>query len=61
MAVDPDPTAWTDEQREYFAAGWNECLKMQPSAQRPVGICAACGKPAIGRCEATASIYHRES
>ena len=30
MALDPDPTNWTDEQREYFAGGWNECLKMQP-------------------------------
>ncbi len=28
--MDADPTNWTDEQREYFADGWNECLKMQP-------------------------------
>lgn len=25
-----DPTSWTDREREFFAAGWNECLKMQP-------------------------------
>lgn len=25
-----DPTCWTDREREFFAAGWNECLKMQP-------------------------------
>lgn len=24
-----------------------------------VPICITCGKPAIGRCEATSSIYHR--
>ena len=24
-------------------------------------ICLTCGKPAIGRCEATSSIYHRTS
>jgi hypothetical protein len=25
-----DPTGWTDRERAIFAAGWNECLKMQP-------------------------------
>ncbi len=30
MAVNPDPTDWTDHEREYFAEGWNECVKMQP-------------------------------
>lgn len=25
-----DPTGWTDREREFFAAGWNECVKMQP-------------------------------
>lgn len=25
-----DPTSWTDREREFFALGWNECLKMQP-------------------------------
>ncbi len=25
-----DATNWTDREREFFAAGWNECLKMQP-------------------------------
>jgi predicted RNA-binding Zn-ribbon protein involved in translation (DUF1610 family) len=24
-----------------------------------VAICLLCGKPAVGRCEATSSIYHR--
>jgi hypothetical protein len=30
MAVNPDPTGWTDHEREFFAAGWNRCVKMQP-------------------------------
>lgn len=25
-----DPTTWTDREREFFALGWNECLKVQP-------------------------------
>lgn len=25
-----DPTCWTDREREFFAEGWNACLRMQP-------------------------------
>ncbi len=25
-----DPTGWTDRERELYAEGWNDCLKMQP-------------------------------
>lgn len=25
-----DPTGWTDRERAFFAAGWNDCVEKQP-------------------------------
>jgi hypothetical protein len=30
MSEISDPTSWTDREREFFALGWNECVKIQP-------------------------------
>ena len=38
MSEIADPTSWTDREREFFALGWNECIKMQPGGSMKVFV-----------------------
>jgi septation ring formation regulator EzrA len=45
--------------KRVMAAKDDEIERLKAKTPAAVAICVTCGKPAIGRCEATSSIYHR--